>query len=250
MNPLRWGILGAARIARQNWKAIFNSRDNVVTAVAARDRVRAEQFVRECQAQFSFTSAPVVHDGYDSLLSSSAADQSYGDKPIANIGSGIGSRGVLRFPVPSGSLRSLKLRVLPVVNDADCGAPCKSCAAIEKAGSLDLHYLVSNWVETEVTWNQKNKAAKIDWEVAGAGGPGDRSASVLTASFAAGKELVFEITRPDSLTLAEKWRAGNKLSFLLVPHQGNVLVAATREQASKGCQPDVVAPSLEISSCK
>ncbi len=186
----------------------------------------------------------------DSLLSSSAADQSYGDKPIANIGSGIGSRGVLRFPVPSGSLRSLKLRVLPVVNDADCGAPCKSCAAIEKAGSLDLHYLVSNWVETEVTWNQKNKAAKIDWEVAGAGGPGDRSASVLTASFTAGKELVFEITRPDSLTLAEKWRAGNKLSFLLVPHQGTVLVAATREQASKGCQPDVVAPSLEISSCK
>src|SRR5262245_6324637 len=35
--PLRWGILGAANIARKNWKAIWNSGNGVVRAVASRD---------------------------------------------------------------------------------------------------------------------------------------------------------------------------------------------------------------------
>lgn len=83
MKPLRWGILGAANIARQNWKAIFNSGDNIVTAVAARDRARAERFVSECQAQFPFASAPVVVDGYAALLASREVDAVYIPIPTA-----------------------------------------------------------------------------------------------------------------------------------------------------------------------
>lgn len=83
MKHLRWGILGAANIARHNWKSIFNSGDAIVTAVAARDRARAEQFVRECEAQFPFAPAPAVLDGYEQVLASRDVDAVYVPLPTA-----------------------------------------------------------------------------------------------------------------------------------------------------------------------
>ncbi len=49
MKKLRWGILGAADIARQNWRAIFDSGNSVVVAVASRAIERSEQFIQNCQ---------------------------------------------------------------------------------------------------------------------------------------------------------------------------------------------------------
>lgn len=83
MTKLRWGILGAAGIARKNWKAIFHSGNNIVTAVAARDAARGEQFVRECQAQFAFSPQPKVFGSYEQLLASPEVDAVYIPLPTA-----------------------------------------------------------------------------------------------------------------------------------------------------------------------
>ncbi len=110
MNPLRWGILGAARIARQNWKAIASSGDNIVTGVAARDRSRAEQFVRECQAQFPFVKAPAVFDSYAQLLASPEIDAVY-------------------IPLPTGLRKEWVIRTAQARKHVLCEKPC----AIEAA---------------------------------------------------------------------------------------------------------------------
>lgn len=77
MNKLRWGILGAAGIARKNWRAIFNSGNGIVTAVACRDLARGQQFVRECQAQCAFETPPRVFDDYARVIHSPEVDAVY-----------------------------------------------------------------------------------------------------------------------------------------------------------------------------
>ncbi len=74
---LRWGILGAANIARKNWKAIWNSGNGVVTAVASRDIERSRRFIDECQAQAAFKSRPRAFDSYEELLASNEVDAVY-----------------------------------------------------------------------------------------------------------------------------------------------------------------------------
>ncbi len=74
---LRWGILGAANIARKNWKAIWNSGNGVVTAVASRDIERSRRFIDECQAQAGFKSRPRAFGSYEELLASNEVDAVY-----------------------------------------------------------------------------------------------------------------------------------------------------------------------------
>jgi predicted dehydrogenase len=105
MNPLRWGILGAAGIARKNWKAIRNSGDNIVTAIAARDRSRAEQFVRECQAEQPFAKVPAVLDRYDQLLASADVDAVY-------------------IPLPTGIRKDWVIRAARAGKHVLCEKPC------------------------------------------------------------------------------------------------------------------------------
>jgi predicted dehydrogenase len=54
MTKLRWGILGAANIARKNWKALFHSGNNVVTAVAARVAAGANSLFANVRRNFAF----------------------------------------------------------------------------------------------------------------------------------------------------------------------------------------------------
>lgn len=77
MTKLRWGILGAANIARKNWKAIFHSGNNTLVAVAAREVSRATQFINECQAQCAFDPAPKALGSYEQLLASPEVDAVY-----------------------------------------------------------------------------------------------------------------------------------------------------------------------------
>jgi len=83
MNKLRWGILGTARIARKNWKAIRHSGNSLVTAVASRDLNRARRFVEECQRSEPFERPPEVFGSYEKLILSPNVDAVYLPLPTA-----------------------------------------------------------------------------------------------------------------------------------------------------------------------
>ena len=72
----RFGILGAATIARKNWQAILNSGNATLVAVASRDRQRAGQFIAECQASAPFA-APPRSCSYEELLAAEDIDAVY-----------------------------------------------------------------------------------------------------------------------------------------------------------------------------
>jgi predicted dehydrogenase len=82
-DKLRWGILGTADIARKNWLAILNSGNNVVAAVASRDRERATGFIERCQSCAPMPTVPRAFGLYEELLSSSDVDAVYLPLPTA-----------------------------------------------------------------------------------------------------------------------------------------------------------------------
>lgn len=75
--PLRWGILGAALIARKNWRAIRLSGQGTVVAVASRDPVQARRLVVECQGEEPFDAPPAVEESYEALLGRSDVEAVY-----------------------------------------------------------------------------------------------------------------------------------------------------------------------------
>jgi len=74
---LRWGILGAANIARKNWRGIQLSGNGRVVAVASRDLARARQFIADNQAIAPFDPAPRALDSYEELLAAKDIDAIY-----------------------------------------------------------------------------------------------------------------------------------------------------------------------------
>jgi predicted dehydrogenase len=83
MSKLRFGILSTADIGRKNWKAICHSGNAVVTAVASRDLKRARKFIRECQAEARFETAPSALGSYEELLAAENVDAVYIPLPTA-----------------------------------------------------------------------------------------------------------------------------------------------------------------------
>ncbi len=73
----RWGIMGAATIARKNWQAIRLAENCVLTGVASRDRERAERFIAECQAVVPADRVPRALRSYEELLDSDNVDAVY-----------------------------------------------------------------------------------------------------------------------------------------------------------------------------
>jgi predicted dehydrogenase len=74
---LRWGVLGAANIAQKNWKAIWNSQNGRVAAVASRDLQRGRRFIDDCQAQAPFSPAPRALGSYEELVTAPDVDAVY-----------------------------------------------------------------------------------------------------------------------------------------------------------------------------
>lgn len=74
---VRWGILGAANIARKNWKAILNSGNGRLVGVASRDPSRAGEFIRSCQSQAPFPEVPKVFGSYEEMLESPGVEAVY-----------------------------------------------------------------------------------------------------------------------------------------------------------------------------
>lgn len=73
----RWGILGAAFIARKNWQAIRDAGNAELVAVASRDLARAQAFIDECQASAPHPELPEAVEGYEALLARSDIDAVY-----------------------------------------------------------------------------------------------------------------------------------------------------------------------------
>ncbi len=73
----RWGILGAADIARKNWLAIRNAENGALTAVASRDPQRCRRFIADCQRHAPFDPPPQAFGSYEELLASDKVDAVY-----------------------------------------------------------------------------------------------------------------------------------------------------------------------------
>jgi predicted dehydrogenase len=105
MNKLRFGILSTANIGRQNWKAIFNSGNAIVTAVASRDAGRSREFIREGQREFPFAAEPAALGSYEELLASPNVDAVY-------------------IPLPTGLRKEWVLRAAAAGKHVICEKPC------------------------------------------------------------------------------------------------------------------------------
>lgn len=108
--PLRWGILGAAEIARKNWQAIRNSGAGVVTAVASRDLARAQTFITQCQSAVPFPVPPRAFGSYAELLASPDVDAVY-------------------IPLPTGVRKEWVLRAAAAGKHVLCEKPCAPSVA-------------------------------------------------------------------------------------------------------------------------
>jgi predicted dehydrogenase len=105
MNKLRWGILGTAGIARKNWRAILDSGNSDVTAVASRDAARSRKFIADCQRETPFDTIPAALGGYEELIASSQVDAVY-------------------IPLPTGLRKEWVLRAAAAGKHVLCEKPC------------------------------------------------------------------------------------------------------------------------------
>jgi predicted dehydrogenase len=104
-SKLRFGILGAANIARKNWKAIQNSGNATVVAVASRDPKRCLGFIDDCQAEAPMETKPVALGSYEDLLASDAVEAVY-------------------IPLPTGPRKDWVLRAAACGKHVVCEKPC------------------------------------------------------------------------------------------------------------------------------
>ena len=105
MNKLRWGILGTAGIARKNWRAIRDSGNSVVAAVASRDAARSRKFIDDCQRDAPADAAPAALAGYEALIASPEVDAIY-------------------VPLPTGLRKEWVLRAAAAGKHVLCEKPC------------------------------------------------------------------------------------------------------------------------------
>ncbi len=112
-NVCRWGILGAANIARKNWKAIRFAENATLTAVASRDPARAQEWIDANQTECSFPTSPTAC-GYDDLLKRSDVDAVY-------------------IPLPTGVRREWVVKAAHAGKHILCEKPCG-----QDAGELRL----------------------------------------------------------------------------------------------------------------
>lgn len=105
MSKLRWGILGAADIARKNWKAIRNSGNGIVTAVASRGMERARKFIAECESHTPMGAPVQAFPTYEELIASPLVDAVY-------------------IPLPTGVRKEWVIRAAEARKHIVCEKPC------------------------------------------------------------------------------------------------------------------------------
>jgi predicted dehydrogenase len=105
MSKLRWGIMGAADIARKNWKAIRNSDNGIVTVVTSRSIERAQKFIDECEASAPMGNSVKALDNYEELIASKEVDAVY-------------------IPLPTGVRKEWVIRAAEAGKHIVCEKPC------------------------------------------------------------------------------------------------------------------------------
>jgi predicted dehydrogenase len=103
-NICRWGILGAANIARKNWQAIANAGNGQLVAVASRDLARAQSFIDDCQQSAPHPVPPRACD-YEALLANPGIDAVY-------------------IPLPTGVRKEWVIRAAQAGKHVLCEKPC------------------------------------------------------------------------------------------------------------------------------
>lgn len=110
MKQLRIGFLSTAHIGRKNWKAISNSGNCVVSAVASRNLAKSREFIEECQREHPFASPPKPFAGYEEMVTSPDVDAIY-------------------FPLPTGLRKEWVIRAAAAGKHILCEKPCATNAA-------------------------------------------------------------------------------------------------------------------------
>ena len=109
-NKLRWGILGAAQIARKNWQAIRNTGNSTIVAVASRDLERGRRFIADCQASAPQEGMPEAFGSYEELLAAKNVDAVY-------------------IPLPTGLRKPWVIRAAEAGKHVVCEKPCATSVA-------------------------------------------------------------------------------------------------------------------------
>lgn len=107
---LRWGILSTANIARKNWKAIRNSGNSTVVAVASRGLERSRKFINECQAEAPMETPPKAYGTYEELLADPTVNAVY-------------------IPLPTGLRKKWVVKAAKAGKHIVCEKPCAASLA-------------------------------------------------------------------------------------------------------------------------
>jgi predicted dehydrogenase len=110
MKKLRFGFLSTAGIGRKNWKAIFNSGNCVVSAVASRDIEKSRKFIDDCSREATFETKPAAFGSYEELLASKNVDAVY-------------------IPLPTGLRKEFVIRAAQAGKHIVCEKPCAVSSA-------------------------------------------------------------------------------------------------------------------------
>ena len=110
MKKLRIGFLSTAGIGKKNWKAIFNSGNCVVAAVASRDVNKSLKYIADCQRKLAFAETPRAFGSYEELIASPDVDAVY-------------------IPLPTGLRKEFVLRAAAAGKHVLCEKPCAANAA-------------------------------------------------------------------------------------------------------------------------
>jgi len=100
----RWGILGAANIARKNWKGMRLAGNSTIAAVASRDPAKAQRFIDECQSEVPFATPPAA-SSYEELLARPDVDAVY-------------------IPLPTGIRKEWVVKAAEAGKHVLCEKPC------------------------------------------------------------------------------------------------------------------------------
>lgn len=110
MKKIRFGFLSTARIGFKNWKAIRDSGNAIVTAVASRDIERSRKFITGLQSEAPFETAPSAMGSYEELIASPNVDAVY-------------------IPLPTALRKQWVLRAAAAGKHVICEKPCGVSAA-------------------------------------------------------------------------------------------------------------------------
>ena len=133
-NKLCWGIVGAANIARKNWKAIHNTGNSTVVAVASRDLKRCRAFIAECQAEASMEAVPKALGSYEELVAAKDVDAVYIPLPT-----GIRKEWVIRFAEAGKHIVCEKPCALSVADLREMIAACRKHKVQFMDGVMFMH---------------------------------------------------------------------------------------------------------------